>query len=243
MWPSVRDADERCAPTIGGVQDDPTHFRDLTLDAFVDRLASAAPTPGGGSASAVAASLAASLVAMVASLSEGRPRYAMHADVHARAKSAGTELADRLLRIADEDAAAYGTFSAATKLPRDSEEQQAVRAAAMQDAARVAAEVPLRCVEACLEVVTAAELLAARCNVNASSDLHVAALLAEAAARGAAANVRVNLPLVGDSGWAAEIAARVDELLSRVTGLCATTHEVVASGESRAPVAPVVPVA
>jgi formiminotetrahydrofolate cyclodeaminase len=225
------------------VQDDPTRFRDLTLGAFVDRLASAAPVPGGGSASAVAASLAAGLVAMVASLSEGRPRYAMHAEVHARAKAAGIELADRLLRIADEDAAAYGTFSAAMKLPRDTPEEQELRSAAIRAAARAAAEVPLRCVEACLEVVTAAELLAARCNVNASSDLHVAALLTEAAAQGAAANVRVNLPAVGDPPWAEATSARVDELLVRIGGSCATTHEVVASGETRPPVAPVAPVA
>ena len=219
------------------MQDDPIHFRDLTLNAFVGQLASAAPTPGGGSAAAVAASLAAGLVAMVASLSEGRPKYVMHAAVHARAKAAGTELADRLLRIADDDAAAYAAFSAALKLPRDTEEQQVVRAAAMRNAARVAAEVPLRCVEACLEIVVAAELLAARCNVNASSDLHVAALLAEAAARGAAANVLVNLPSVGDPAWAAATEARVEELLGRITGLCDTTKDVVASGESRPPVA------
>lgn len=235
IWPAAATAR---APTIGGVQDDPTRFRDLTLGAFVDRLASAAPVPGGGSASAVAASLAAGLVAMVASLSEGRPRYAMHAEVHARAKAAGLELADRLLRIADEDAAAYGAFSAAMKLPRETAEQQEVRTVAIRDAARVAAEVPLRCVEACLEVVTATELLAARCNVNASSDLHVAALLVDAAAKGGAANVRVNLPAVGDPAWAEVTSARLDELLGRIGGLCATTHAVVASGESRPPVTP-----
>lgn len=218
------------------MQDDPTSFRDLTLGAFVDQLASAAPVPGGGSASAVAASLAAGLVAMVASLSEGRPRYAMYAEVHARAKAAGTELADRLLRIADEDAAAYGAFSAAMKLPRDTEAEQAARAAAIRAAARVAAEVPLRCVEACVEVVAAAELLAARCNVNASSDLHVAALLTEAAAKGAAANVRVNLPSVGDPEWAAATGSRVDELLVRIAGLCSATHDAVAAGEMRPPV-------
>jgi formiminotetrahydrofolate cyclodeaminase len=227
------------APTIGGVQDDPTRFRDLTLGTFIDRLASAAPVPGGGSAAAVTASLAAGLVAMVASLSEGRPRYAMHAEVHARAKAAGTELADRLLRIADEDAAAYGAFSAALKLPRDTEEQQITRAEAIRGAARLAAEVPLRCVEACLEVVTAAELLAARCNVNASSDLHVAALLTEAAAKGAAANVRVNLPSIGDPAWAEATERRLADMLERIGGLCSVTHEVVASGEARPPVAPI----
>jgi formiminotetrahydrofolate cyclodeaminase len=123
------------------------------------------------------------------------------------------------------------------KLPRETEVEQAARADAIRKAARVAAEVPLRCVEACAEVVAAAELLAARCNVNASSDLHVAALLTEAAAKGAAANVRVNLPAVGDPDWAAATDARVTALLEQITGLCETTHAVVASGESRPPVA------
>ncbi len=192
--------------------------------------------PGGGSASAVAASLGAALIAMVASLSEGRPRYVMYADVHRRTKAAGTELADRLLTIADEDAAAYATFSAAMKMPRETPAEQSQRKEAMQAAARVASEVPFRCVEACLEVVEGAELLAARCNVNASSDLDVAALLAVAAAKGAAANVLVNLPSVGDEEWAADITERLDFLMKRITTLAATTHEVVAGGELRAPI-------
>ena len=231
------------APTIGGVQDDPTHFRDLTLGAFVERLASAAPVPGGGSASAIAASLGAGLVAMVASLSEGRPKYAEHTAAHARARAAGIELADRLLRLADEDAAAFATFAGALKLPRETEDQQAARGAAMRSAARVAAEVPLRCLEACAEVVTEAERLAGRSNVNASSDLNVAALLAEAGARGAAANVRVNLPAVGDPAWGDATATRVDDLLVRIANLAATTRSAVAAGEARPPLSPLPPAA
>ena len=227
------------APTIGGVQDHPTQFGDLTLGAFVDRLASAAPVPGGGSASAVAASLGAGLVAMVASLSEGRPKYAEHATSHAHAKAAGLELAERLLRLADEDAAAFSTFSAALKLPRESEAQQAARAAAIRSAARTAAEVPLRCLAACAEVVAEAERLAGRSNVNASSDLNVAALLVEAGAQGAAANVRVNLPSVGDADWAETTAARVEDHLARIASLAASTRAIVASGVSRPPVEPV----
>lgn len=222
------------APTIDDVEERPARFRDLTVQDFVNRLASNEPVPGGGSAAAIAASLGAALVTMVASLSEGRPRYIMYADVHRRAKAAGTELADRLLRIADEDAAAYAAFSAALKLPRETEEQQVARTEAMRAAAKVAAEVPLRCVEACLEVVEGAELLAARCNVNASSDLDVAAALAEAAARSAAENVRVNLPAIADDAWAAETTAQLDDLMARVSELAEKTHAVVATGELRA---------
>lgn len=213
----------------------PDRFGDLTLAGFVERLASAEPVPGGGSASAVAASLAAALVAMVASLSEGRPKYAEHAVLHETARATARRLVDRLLRIADDDAAAYAAFAAALKLPRDDEAQATRRAAALAKAARGAAEIPLDCIEACLELVSTAEALAGRSNKNASSDLNVAALLAEAAARGAAANVLVNLPAVGDDEYAAEATERVDELLHEIGRLADATRQAVASGMAREP--------
>ena len=92
--------------------DPSTRFGDLTVATFVDRLASAEPVPGGGSAAAIAGSLAAALVAMVASLSQDRPKYAEHAALHAEAITAARALADRFLTLADEDATAYSAYTA-----------------------------------------------------------------------------------------------------------------------------------
>ena len=221
--------------------DDPAataSFRDLTVGAFVDELASAAPVPGGGSASAVAASLGGALVAMVASLSEGRPKYAAHADLHRRSQEVGRRLAARFLHLADEDADAYADFAAAMKLPKDTDEQKTARRSALSVAAKRAAEVPLLTVEACLELVATAESLVGRSNVNASSDLDVATLLAEAAARGAAANVLINLPSIDDESFSGEATARVMSLLSSIEEIVATVHAGVRSGESRDPIEP-----
>lgn len=215
-----------------------TRFRDLTVHEFTARLASAEPVPGGGSASAVAASLGASLVAMVASLSEGRPKYADHVDLLAWARETCLALADRFLTIADEDAAAYALFSAALKLPRETAVEQAERKAALQAAARTATEVPLACVDACITLVGAAEALAGRSNVNASSDLAVASLLGEAAARGAAANVIINLPSVGDPDWEGSVMLHVTASLDEVERLASSARQAVAEGTPRDPLDP-----
>ncbi len=212
-------------------------FRDLTVDQFIAVLASGEPTPGGGSAAAVAGSLGGALVAMVASLSEGRPKYADHQTLLVEAKETGQKLADRLLQLADEDAAAFDGFGVAMKMPRDTDEQKAARTAALRTAARVATEAPFRTVQACVEVAAMAEAMAGRSNRNASSDLEVAGLMAVAAARAAAANVYVNLPAMGDEAAANEMMSQTSAMVEDVERLSAHTREIVRSGEGRAPLA------
>ena len=208
----------------------------MTVGAFVDRLASAEPVPGGGSAAAVAGSLAAALVAMVAALSEGRPKYAEHAALHAEAAGSARALADQFLFLADEDAEAYAGFGAAMRLPRDSDLEREARSAAIRQAARSASDVPYRTVEACLEVVALAEALAGRSNRNASSDLEVAALLAVAASRAAAANVYVNLPSIEDEAASEELLVATDRLVSDIDRLASQARETVLGGEARPPI-------
>jgi formiminotetrahydrofolate cyclodeaminase len=210
-------------------------FSEMTLDQFVERLSSAEPVPGGGSASAVAASLGASLVSMVAALSTGKPKYEAYEPTLARCKSVGHELSAEFLDLADRDARAYAGYSAALKLPRETEAQQESRRQAIRAAARVASEAPWDCVKACGRLAVAAEALAGRSNVNAASDVLVAALLAEAAARGAAENVLINLPSTADEAYAETMNQSVDAALHEIAAVAARTREVVLSGQMQEP--------
>lgn len=213
----------------------PVSFADLTVGQFIERLSSAEPVPGGGAASALAGALGASLVAMVAALSTGRPRYAAHEATLTRCGDVGRSLGSDFLRLADRDAEAYAGYATALKLPRETEAQQAARKTAIQAAARAASEAPWECVKACGALITAAEALAGRSNVNAASDVLVAALLAEAAARGAAENVRINLPSTGDEAYNEAMSYKLDEALHDIAALASKTRETVLSGRVREP--------
>lgn len=221
------------APTVDAGSSVPASFRALTVAAFLDRLASAEPVPGGGSASAVAGALAAALVRMVARLSEGRPAYAEHEATIRSAAETGASLVERFLDLAEADAAAYGRLAAALRRPRSTPEEVEARRADVRAAARGAAEVPLEAVDACLVLLRAVEALAGRSNRNAASDLVVASLLGEAGAEGAALNVEANLPFVDDEAFAASARARLLAALGEIHELAAAVRRTVDRGEAR----------
>lgn len=168
------------------------------LNAFLPSLASGEPTPGGGSAAALAGALGAALAAMVGRLTAGRPKYAaVDAEMQAIIAEADA-LRSRLQALAGEDAAAYERVRAAYRLAKDTPEQQATRADAIQQAMQGASRTPLATMEACLAVLRLAVPAVSSGNPNAATDGAVGALLAHAGLRGAALNVRVNLGGIDD---------------------------------------------
>jgi len=191
---------------------------ELTVRDLTERLASRAPVPGGGSASALAGALGAALVEMVCELTLGKPEYEEVDPVARQIGAAAGELRSSLLTAAEEDATAYLAVVAARRLPRDDDQERAARKVAIGEASVAATEVPLRVARLAAKVLDLAASIASIGNRNAVSDAGAAALLAAAAARGAALNVRINLPSLPDSHrLRAEAGVRLAELGSSVT--------------------------
>jgi glutamate formiminotransferase / formiminotetrahydrofolate cyclodeaminase len=193
----------------------------ISLTGFVSSVASAAPVPGGGSVAAHAGALAAALAQMVAGLTIGKKKYAA-VDAEMRELSLqAASLVTELSSLVDRDAEAYGRVSAAYKLPPAPE---AERRGAIADALLFAAAVPLETARACVKVCELAAAVAARGNTNAISDAGVAALLGEAACKGAAFNVRINVAALEDKSRGAPLVADAVALVAQAAALAATTR-------------------
>jgi glutamate formiminotransferase/formiminotetrahydrofolate cyclodeaminase len=160
---------------------------------FVDQLASADPTPGGGSAAAYAAASAAALVAMVGKVTLGKKKYIEVESQMQQMIRDAEDLRVQLQNAVAEDAASFDGFLVAARLPKESPAQLEVRAAAMEAATLQAARVPYQTAELCLKVIKLALVAAELGNLNAVSDALSAAALAAGGLKSAAANVRINI--------------------------------------------------
>lgn len=187
-----------------------------SVTAFTASVAAATPAPGGGSVAAHVGALGAALAQMVAGLTAGRKKYAaVDAEMRAIGLRAAT-LVTELQSLVERDAKAYGEVTKAYKLPQDTDEQVAARTAAIDDGLILAAQVPLETARACAAVADLAATVAAKGNPNAASDAGVAALLAEAACRGAVYNVRINVSSLSDRSRGAQLAADAASLVDAV---------------------------
>ena len=168
---------------------------------FLEQVAAPTATPGGGSVSALAGALAASLGQMVAGLSRKKKSQASHVNELSEALDQLRRDAAELAEAIDRDAAAYDAVMAAHKLPQETPEEKRLRAEAVQRATRGAAEVPLQVAERSVALFERLGQLAFIAVASMKSDLEVARLMAAAAARGALANVEINLDSIADASY------------------------------------------
>ncbi|MBI1738809.1 MAG: cyclodeaminase/cyclohydrolase family protein [Acidobacteria bacterium] len=185
---------------------------------ILEAVAEATPTPGGGSVSALAGALAASLGQMVAGLSRKKKSQAAFVDQLSSAIEELRQAAAALANAIDRDAASYDAVLAAFKLPKETPPDQASREEAIQQATKGAAEVPMQVAEAALAVYEQLGQLESICGAAMISDLRVGRLMAAAAVRGALENVSINVASLTDAAFAAQMKAKAAELDARLAG-------------------------
>jgi glutamate formiminotransferase/formiminotetrahydrofolate cyclodeaminase len=190
-----------------------------SVSGFVASVASSDPVPGGGSVSAHAGALAAALAQMVAGLTIGKKKYAAVDSEMKEAALKAVTLGNTLAALVKRDAEAYSRVSEAYKLPKEPADAAARRADAVTTALLKAAEVPLETARASVEVAQLAALVAEKGNTNAVTDAGIAALLAEAACRGADYNVRVNVAALDDPSKGKQLASESAQLVNKVVEL------------------------
>lgn len=187
-------------------------YLELTTEKFLQELASEQPVPGGGGAAAVAGGLAAALASMVANLTKGKEKFAEHEEELQRLLQRCEELRCELLGSADRDAEAFQNFMSCFRLPRATDAEIQKRRAAVEAAAKRAAEVPMDIAAKCLAVLKIAGRLVVIGNPSVVTDGACSALLARAALQCAVYNVMVNMKFTGDETYNNETLRRLQKL-------------------------------
>lgn len=194
-------------------------YIDQPMRHFLDKLAGKSPEPGGGSVAALTGSLGAALVSMVCSLTLGKEKYK---DVQPQIEQLIQESEQLRLEMQDliqKDTEAYGALSAVYKMPKATDEEKAARSARMQEALKVACQVPFEIGLKSLEVAKLSRRAAEIGNVGAVSDAGVAVLLAQACAQSAALNVKINVNSIKDEAYNKDTWTRMQDVLQQVAGL------------------------
>jgi methenyltetrahydrofolate cyclohydrolase len=186
---------------------------DRSVRDLLSAFAAPDPTPGGGSAAALASSVGASLLAMVAGLPRTRSNSDEDRAALQGATAALTGLRQRLAEAIETDAAAYDQVVAAYKLPKATDDETRVRKAAIQRALRAATDVPLGVMRLAVEALTQAAVVAAHGHPGAASDVGVAAALLRAGREGARLNVETNLGSIAERAYVEAVTSEVERLM------------------------------
>ena len=197
----------------------------LTLNKFMDDLASAEPTPGGGGAAAAMGSMGVALLSMVARLTLGKKGYEGVIDEMQRQLDESESLRVRLFELVDQDAQAFNQLMAAYRLPKENDDQKATRADAIQKGLQEATKVPLACAEACAAGIRLAARSAETGNRNVISDTGAGVLALQAALRASALNVSINVPSIKDKDFAEMALNSATSLLEECLPMAEAVHE------------------
>lgn len=203
-------------------------FSDLTVREFLDAVASAAPTPGGGTGAAISAAIGTSLLVMVTGLAKSKNNTDEEKAALGRARECLMPITTHLTQLADADAQAFDRVMAAYRLPKTTEDEKAARSTAIQRALQGATTVPLDTMRACTDALAHARVVAEHGNRSAASDAGVAIGLLRAAALGAQANVQTNLDSIKDEAFKAGTGAEAARLSAAATADAHTAMQLLA---------------
>jgi formiminotetrahydrofolate cyclodeaminase len=177
------------------------NFADMTVAQLLAALASPDPTPGGGTAAAIAGAMGISLLVMVTGLAKSKNNTDDEKAALVTARAALEPIARTLADLADADTQSFNEVMAAYRLAKSTDDEKSARTKAIQTALRGATEIPLQTLRACTDALSHGRIVAEHGNPSAASDAGVAIGLLQAAADGAAANVRINLTGLKDEAY------------------------------------------
>jgi len=204
-------------------------IKDKSVQAFIDELAGKSPTPGGGSAAAVMGAQAAALISMVCNLTVGKPKYA-EVEVEMQLLLEKSEaLRETLTGMIKADVEVFDRLMATYGLPKDSDEDKAVRSEAIQSALKDATVVPLACANACAEAMALSRIAAEKGNIGVISDAGVAVMAAYGALKSAALNVYINAGGLKDRVFAEEKLAELETILNGADAAAEEVYQIVKS--------------
>ena len=188
-------------------------FTEYTCKEFVDVLATKAPVPGGGGASALVGALGTALGNMVGSLTIGKKKYAHMEEDIVKLKSKADILQKEFLCLIDEDARVFEPLSKAYSMPVDTEEERAEKACVMEMLLKEACAVPMEIMRKCCEAIEIIEEFAEKGSIIALSDAGVGVVFCKAALLGASLNVFINTRAMKNVEYADLINAEADEMI------------------------------
>jgi len=191
-------------------------FKDKKVSEFLDQLASDSPTPGGGTVAALSASLAASLVSMVASLSVGKKRYMEYDTLYNEVIEKMKDYSGKFQTMMDGDAAAFDGVMNAFGLPKNTPEEKAERTEAIQKSLKTATESPFHTAENVVIVAQYAREMVKFGNKKAVSDASCALELCRAAFNMAMENVDINIDSIKDETFCEEMKGKCVELKQKL---------------------------